>query len=121
MTAPASVDQQLNDSAVVKKAVRATAAKLGLSLVLLSEVTGVRREVFSRERERLGPKQIELCLLVIRVARSLSALLDGNDEQMKHWIKTENRAFNATPLDMMKSVQGLARTVQYLDGMRAKI
>ena len=121
MKTKTEADHRVDDNALVKKAVRASASKLGLNLVTLSEVTGVRREVFSRKQETLNPKQLESCLLVIRATRSLSALVGGDDNQMKHWIKTPNRAFNAPPKELMKSTQGLVRTVQYLDAMRAKI
>lgn len=112
---------QLNDSVIVKKAVRAAAVKLGISLVQLAEITGVRREVYSREHESLNRKQMEMCLLVVRIARSLSALVGADETQMRHWVKTENRAFSAAPIEMMKSLQGLVRAVQYLDAMRAKV
>ena len=121
MTTKSEADHRVDDNALVKKAVRASASKLGLKLATLSEVTGVRREVFSREQETLNRKQLESCLLVIRATRSLSALVGGDEDQMKHWINTPTRAFNAPPKELMKSTQGLVRTVQYLDAMRAKI
>lgn len=113
--------EPLDDQAVVKKAVRAAGTKLGLSLRDLSQITGVRREVFSRRHEALSPKQMELCLLVIRVARSLSALVSGDSKNMRHWLETHNRALHAPPRELMNSVSGLVRTVQYLDAMRGKI
>jgi hypothetical protein len=40
---------------------------------------------------------------------------------MSHWIKTENRGLQGVPKGLMKTVSGLAQTVQYRDAARAKV
>lgn len=110
-----------SDDEIVKKAVRNAAEQLGISLLQLFEITGVHRESLSGDPESLGAKEMELCLLVIGVANSLSSLVGGDRSQMKNWIRSPNQAFEASPLETMKTVEGLARTARYLEGMRSKI
>jgi hypothetical protein len=40
---------------------------------------------------------------------------------MSHWIKTENRGLQGVPKGLMKTVSGLAQTVQYRDAARANV
>ncbi len=64
----------------------------------------------------------ELCLLVIRIYRSLYALVGGNQEHMKHWMHSPNRAFGEqAPVERMKQIDGLTEVLRYCDAMRAKV
>lgn len=111
-----------DDRQLIKKAVRGAAQQLGLTLPELASVIGGRREQLSRASSSLGDKQAELALLVIRAARSLAALVDGDDRHMKHWVRTTNHHLQGeTPLERMQSVQGLVGVVAYLDAMRGKV
>jgi len=59
--------------------------------------------------------------LLIRLYRSLDALV-GNDEKRRlDWLNAYNRAFNGVPKDMVQTAQGLVLVVAYLDGMRATV
>ena len=111
-----------DDRALIKKALRAAAEQLGITLPQLAAMVGGRREQLSRPAAQLADKQAELALLVIRVARSLAALVDGDDRQMKHWVHTPNHHLqDQTPLSLMQQVQGLVGVVAYLDAMRGKV
>lgn len=110
-----------DDNALIKKAAKNAAEALGLSLATLGTIIGTRRENFSRASARLDPKQAELALLVVRVARDLSALSSGDRANMRHWVATHNRHLEAAPAEMMTSVEGLVRVVHYLDAMRGKL
>ena len=41
-------------------------------------------------------------------------------QDMQHFLRTENRHLDATPLPLMMQVQGLVRVVEYLDAIRGK-
>lgn len=113
-------------SAVLTKATLRAAALLGLNNAALAGIVGVSESQVSRlaRGERLlepGTKQAELAMLVVRVYRSLDALVGNSDELRRRWMKSFNTAFHQTPKEAMQSVEGLARVVQYLDGARAVI
>ena len=66
-------------------------------------------------------KEGELALLLVRLYRSLDALVGGNDGQRQAWMMSYNRALNARPIDLITSAAGLTRTVDYLDAARATL
>jgi len=69
----------------------------------------------------IGSKPAELAALVVRVYRSLDALVGNSEAHRRAWMASFNRAFNEAPRDAMQKVEGLARVVRYLDGARAMV
>jgi hypothetical protein len=113
-------------SAVLTKAALRSAALLGLTHAALARSVGVSESTVSRMTagERffeIGTKPAELAALIVRVYRSLDALV-GNSERHRHiWMSTFNHAFNQAPREAIESVDGLTRVVRYLDGARAPV
>ena len=111
-------------AAVLTKATLRSAALLGLSNAAVARVVGVSAATVSRmaagERQfEPGTKPAELAALLIRVYRSLDALVGNSERQRRLWMGSFNRAFNQAPKDAIESVEGLAQVVRYLDGARA--
>lgn len=101
-----------------------SAALLGLNNAAVARIVGVSESSISRmssgERHlEIGTKPAELAALLIRVYRSLDALVGNNEQQRRKWMEGFNRAFNAAPKDAIQKVDGLVRVVSYLDGARA--
>jgi len=115
----ATLAQSAPDKVLSKALVNAGKA-LGLSQAELGEIIGKDRTNF---RRGLDPhsKSGELALLLIRCYRSLFALVGGRPADMRHWMHTENRHIGGIPAEQIKTVTGLARVVEYLDAIRAKI
>ena len=115
---------QIDASSVLAKATGRAAALLGLNGAALAKVIGVSEATVSRvsrgERGLApGSKEGELAALLVRLYRSLDALV-GNDEPCRlAWMRSHNEALNGTPSVLIQSVQGLVATVAYLDSMRA--
>lgn len=111
---------------VLSKATTRAAELLGLSGAALSKVLGSSESSVSRllrGTRALSPqsKEGELALLLVRLYRSLDALV-GNDAQARQaWLNTHNRALNGRPSELILSAQGLVTTVAYLDAMRAPL
>ena len=116
----AALSSQADAEKVLSKALVNAGKALGVSQVELGEIIGKDRSNF---RHGLDPnsKAGELALLFIRCYRSLFALVGGRPRDMKHWMHTENRHIGGIPAEQIKSVTGLARVVEYLDAIRAKI
>ena len=113
-------------SALLGTAAQRAAALLGLNGAALARVLGVSAASVSRvlRGERgLAPdsKEGELALLLVRLYRSLDALV-GNDEARRlAWMRSHNDALNGTPAALILSAQGLVGAVAYLDAMRAPL
>jgi hypothetical protein len=111
-------------SAVLTKATLRSAGLLGLSNSVLAKAVGLSEASISRMSSgakafEVGSKPAELAALVIRVYRSLDALVGNSEEHRRLWMTSYNRAINATPKEAIQSAEGLVRVVTYLDGARA--
>ncbi|UDF36778.1 UNVERIFIED_ORG: DUF2384 domain-containing protein [Shinella sp. XGS7] len=117
---------KLDRSMVLGKAVQRAADVLGLSGKALSQVVGLSEPTISRiNRGERGidpqSKEGELALLLVRVFRSLSALVGSDDRKYRLWMSSHNKALNGVPAELIKKPDGLVRTLSYLDGMRAPL
>lgn len=109
---------------VLTKATARAAERLGLSQAELAVLLGVSASSVSRmfAGEWLLPrgpgKEWQLAALFIRVFRSLDALVGGNPEHARAWMRAPNRHLNGVPLQLCLDVAGLSRVAEYLDAMR---
>src|SRR3954447_6969095 len=109
---------------VLTKALLRAGQLLELSSASLARILGVSEASVSRlvsgaRTVDPGSKEGELALLLVRVYRSLDALVGTDAEQRKAWLHAHNRAFNARPVDLLQRADGLVSVVAYLDAMRA--
>ncbi len=110
--------------AVLTKALLRAAGLLGLSSAVLARVLGVSEASVSRlgaGARTVDPesKEGELALLLVRVYRSLDALVGTDASQRNAWLHGHNRALNGRPVDLIQRADGLVNVVAYLDAMRA--
>lgn len=97
---------------------------LGLSNAVLARVLGVSEASVSRlasGARTIDPatKEGELAVLLVRVYRSLDALVGTDAAQRKAWMSGFNRALNGRPIELIERADGLVSVVSYLDAMRA--
>jgi transcriptional regulator with XRE-family HTH domain len=109
---------------VLAKATARATGLLGLSGAALARTIGVSEPTVSRilKGERtLDPKskEGELSLLLVRVYRSLDALVGTDDQKRIAWMRGQNKALGGVPLKLIERADGLVATLSYLDGMRA--
>jgi DNA-binding XRE family transcriptional regulator len=112
-------------SVVVTKAVRRAAAALGLTQRELARVLGVSESTVSR----LGAskllddtkKETELALLLVRVFRSLDALVGGDEAKARAWFSAANTHLGGVPRERVQTAEGLVHVASYLDAMRGKL
>lgn len=117
---------QIDPGLVLAKATTRATALLGLSGAALSRVIGVSEPTVSRilRGERPLPptsKEGELAALLVRVYRSLDALVGNDDGKRTAWMTTHNSALGGVPRDLIQTAEGLVGTLSYLDGMRAPV
>ena len=111
--------------AVLATALLAAAERLGLRGRELAAVIGTSEATISRLRfaRRLDPKskEGELALLLLRAYRSLDALVGGDDEKARLWLRAENVHLDGVPAERLRTVEGLVDVVQDLDAMRGQL
>lgn len=112
-------------AAVLAKAVTAAAGRLGLRQRRLAEVIGASEASISRLQRGRGidpaSKEGELALLLLRVFRSLDAIVGGDDAQARAWLHAENAHLGGVPAERIATVQGLVDVVEYLDAVRGRL
>jgi uncharacterized protein (DUF2384 family) len=111
---------------VLAKATIRSADKLGLPHSLVSSILGLSPATVSRMAQgtyslRRRDKAFELAVLLVRLYRSLDAIVGGDDEVARQWLRSPNSAFRNEPINLIRSVQGLVDVIQYLDSRRAII
>jgi len=110
---------------VLASALLAVAERLGLRGRELAAVIGTSEATISRLRfaRRLDPKskEGELALLLLRAYRSLDALVGGDDDKARLWLRAENDHLDGVPAERIRTVEGLVDVVQYLDAMRGRL
>ena len=121
-----SASEAASEAAVLATSTKRAAALLGLNGAALARILGVSEATVSRilRGERpLAPesKSGELAALLVRLYRSLDALVGNDAQQRLAWMRSPNRALNGVPAELVLKVQGLVAVVAYLDAMRAPL
>ncbi|WP_374586800.1 antitoxin Xre/MbcA/ParS toxin-binding domain-containing protein [Ideonella dechloratans] len=111
-------------AAVLAKATARASELLGLKGVTLARTLGLSEPTVSRllkGQKGLAPdtKEGELALLLVRVYRSLDALVGTDDQKRRAWMSSYNQALGGEPLQLIQKAEGLVATLNYLDAMRA--
>ena len=115
-----------SNAMVLSKATVRAARLLAFSQRELARILGVSDATASRlfaGRYQLSPeraKEWELALLLVRLFRSLDALW-GHEVAAHKWLASNNLALAARPVDLLHSVEGLVRVVNYLDSARGRL
>jgi transcriptional regulator with XRE-family HTH domain len=121
------IEDTPSKTAVVSKALLRSAELLGLTARELSTVVGLSEPSISRLKRNEGTtgpltgKSYELALLFIRLYRSLDAIVGGDDTVARQWMRTDNTMLGGKPLNRIKTIDGLAHVLAYLDARRAPI
>jgi DNA-binding XRE family transcriptional regulator len=110
-------------SRTLTKAIVRVAGQLGLAQAELGKVLGVSASTVSRmfKHEWLIPendKTWELAAMLLRIFRSLDALVGGNEHHVREWFHAENTHLGGAPAELIFKIEGLTRVAGYLDAMR---
>lgn len=113
-------------SVVISKAVSRAADLLGLSNAALARTIGVSESTASRLRGgnyplRPGTKPYELALLLVRLFRSLDAIVGGDEISLRSWMGTTNHALRGVPQELVQTTVGLVAIVDYVDASRSRV
>lgn len=126
MASPAISRQASPDAQVVTKAVIRAASNLKLTSAALGVIIGLSEPTISRMKKgsyflNEADKPYELAVLFIRMYRSLTAIVGGDDAIARSWLENHNTVLHARPIDRIQSVGGLVDVINYLDTRRALV
>ena len=112
----------VNSNLVLRKALQRAGEELGLSAQETAQAIGKSRTFFelARAQSRIDLHTQQMIALVLRLHRSLSALVGEDTELMRHWINTANRHTGGLPRQQLQDPEQLVELVQYLDAMRGR-
>jgi hypothetical protein len=68
-----------------------------------------------------GTKPFELAALLVRLFRALDAIVGGDEEAARAWLRNRNTALDGRPIEKIQSVPGLIDAIAYLDARRALV
>jgi len=124
MPLPVRSQQPVTKEAVLSKAVVNVAERLGLSQAKLAMTLGLSKASVSRlfaGSYQLSPekKEWEFAVLLVRLFRSLDAIVGGAAADALRWMNSENSALaGKKPIELISSTEGLVRVTYYLDARR---
>ncbi|MEO8419332.1 MAG: antitoxin Xre/MbcA/ParS toxin-binding domain-containing protein [Methylophilaceae bacterium] len=120
-----ALERASDRSRVLSQAVAEASKRLKVNSTELGAILGFSQPTSSRLLNQKyaipeDSKEWELSAHFVRLYRSLSSLVGGDDELAKDWLTSPNRAFNQqTPISYIKRVDGLIHACEYLDAHRA--
>lgn len=115
-----------DENRVISEAVARVAACWRLTNEQLGAILGLSPATISRLRaggfrlDRSG-KAFELGQYLIRLFRSLDALMGSDDDASVSWLKAANLDLDGRPIDLIRTVKGLSEVTDYVDGYRARV
>jgi uncharacterized protein (DUF2384 family) len=126
MPRAATVSKPIADDVLVARAAGRAGEVLGLTNAALARVLGLSEASVSRMKAgSFAPapdsKSFELALLLVRVFRSLDALLGGDDAAMRSWLRSPNLDLGGRPVDLVQTVTGLVAVADHVDAYRARV
>jgi uncharacterized protein (DUF2384 family) len=125
MIAPVA-NRSEDDSRILTVAVTKVADLWGLSNAKLGAVLGLSPATASRLRSnqtKLDPvsKSFEVGQFLVRLFRSLDALMGSDDSAARSWLSATNLDLEARPVDLIDSFMGLIKVCDYVDAYRARV
>ena len=123
---PAAARKPSHPGAVLSKALARAARSFGLSQAEIGGILGTSAASVSRTfagGREVDPESAEgrHALLFVRVFRSLDALVGGDAEKARLWLRSKNYHLGAAPLELLSGTQGLVHVAEYLDAMRGTL
>jgi len=122
----AEPDRMADECRVLTGAVSRVAVLWKLTNDQLGAVLGLSPATASRLRSgtfMLEPasKPFELGQYLVRLFRSLDAMMGSDDAGATAWLRTANLDLGGRPIDLIRTIRGLSDVTDYVDDFRAQV
>ncbi|OYU90239.1 MAG: hypothetical protein CFE29_11895 [Bradyrhizobiaceae bacterium PARB1] len=119
-------DRNADECRVLTEAVSRVATLWKLTNDQLGAVLGLSPATASRLRAgsfTLEPasKAFELGQYLVRLFRSLDAMMGSDDAGSMAWLRTSNLDLGGRPIDLIRTIRGLSDVTDYVDDFRAQV
>lgn len=120
------MDAEKGDGILVATAVQRIAEFWNLTNEGLGEILGLSGSTVSRLRSgswhfQPGTKSFELAQYLLRLFRSLDALLGSDDQAARSWLASDNHELGGKPIELIRTIRGLSDVADYVDDYRARV
>lgn len=124
--ATVQLDNIINECRVLTEAVGRVATLWKLTNDQLGAILGLSPATASRLRSgsfALEPasKPFELGQYLVRLFRSLDAMMGSDDAGAMAWLRTPNLDLGGRPIDLIRTIRGLGDVTDYVDDFRAQV
>lgn len=124
MRRPESKVKATTEASVLTRAVLRAGTRLGLTNRAIGRIIGVSEATVSRMGTgdyilARGEKSFELAVLLVRLFRSLDAIVGGDEATARSWLRSDNTVLGAQPIEKIQTISGLVDVIAYLDARRA--
>jgi hypothetical protein len=121
---PDAQTRTATEASVVTRAVLRAGSRLGLTNRAIGRIIGLSEATVSRMGSgdytlAGGDKSFELAVLLVRLFRSLDAIVGGDEATARSWLRSENTVLGAQPIEKIQTISGLVDVIAYLDARRA--
>lgn len=115
-----------DENRVLSQAVSRVAACWKLTNEQLGAILGLSPATASRLRSGgygldRSAKAFELAQYLVRLFRSLDALMGSDDQASMSWLKAANLDLGGRPIDLIRTISGLTAVASYVDDYRARV
>lgn len=115
-----------DENRVLSQAVSRVAACWKLTNEQLGAVLGLSPATASRLRSGgyeldRSTKAFELGQYLVRLFRSLDALMGSDDRASLSWLRAANLDLGGRPVDLIRTISGLNAVANYVDDYRARV
>ena len=119
-------EQQADAVQVMTQAVSKAATLMGLNKATLAKILGISPASAGRMYSgayllNYNAKEWDMARLLVRLFRSLDAIMAGDEQALRSWLLSPNHALNAKPIELVTNAAGLVHTLDYVDAYRARI
>jgi Protein of unknown function (DUF2384) len=124
MRRPSPTAAATTEASVLTRAVLRAGERLGLTNRAIGRVIGLSEATVSRMGSgdyvlARGDKSFELAVLLVRLFRSLDAIVGGDEATARSWLRSENTVLGAQPIEKIQTIAGLLDVIAYVDARRA--
>lgn len=123
---PAIPSPKPDRATALSTAILRIASFWGLNNAKLGAILGLSAPTISRLKRGMSAldpasKSFEAGQCILRLFRSLDALLGSDDAAARRWLDTPNLDLGAKPIDKLDTMRGLIEVCDYVDFYRARV
>ncbi|MFL1484794.1 MbcA/ParS/Xre antitoxin family protein [Marinobacter sp. LN3S78] len=86
--------------------------------IVISDITaqlGISEDELPGQTLLLSYSEKDVRILFEALQNRMIALIGNDPDNLAHWLKTDNEAFNGRPIDRLSTIEGFREVIHYLE------